>query len=112
MTPRSGVTRETPKILAMNLAAMVRNVAQLIAVRRCAGCRHDYPVCASAAVSAMKNRLVLLLLADPPDRQPLLKSLIQQRSSAVDAICPDRSFPHQNPGKLKPGFHPAYKRAA
>jgi len=100
------------KILAMNLAAMLRNVAQLLAARRFAHRRLTYQVRATSTLSAMKNTLVRLLLIDPIDRQRLLQALIRHLSSTVEAIRPDRSFPRNNPGKLKPGFHPAYKRAA
>jgi len=100
------------KILAMNLAAMVRNVAQLIAERLFAHRQFTYQVRGCSALSAMKNNLVRLLFADPIARQRLVETLIQQLSSAVDAVRPDRSFPRNKPGKLKPGFHPAYKRAA
>jgi hypothetical protein len=100
------------KILAMNLAAMVRNLAQLIASRRFAHRRRAYQVRGCSALSAMKNTLVRLLLGDPTDRRRLLDTLICHLSRAIDAVRPDRSAPRNNPGKLKPGFHPAYKRAA
>ena len=100
------------KILAMNLAAMVRNVAQLIATRRFAHRKFAYQVRGCSALSTMKNNLVRMLIADPIDRQCLLEALLRQLSSAVDAVRPNRSFPRNKPGKLKPGFHPAYKRAA
>ena len=100
------------KILAMNLAAMVRNVAQLIATRRFAHRKLAYQVRGCSALSAMKNNLVRMLIADPIDRQCLLEALLRQLSSAVDAVRHNRSFPRNKPGKLKPGFHPAYKRAA
>lgn len=100
------------KILAMNLAAMVRNVAQLIATRRFAHRKFAYRVRGCSALSAMKNHLVRLLLAGLIDRQRLLLALIRHLSSAVDAVRPNRSFARNKPGKLKPGFHPAYKRAA
>jgi len=67
---------------------------------------------ATSTLSAMKNTLVRLLIAGPIDRQRLLEALIRHLSSSVDAIRPSRSFPRNNPGKLKPGFHPAYKRTA
>ena len=100
------------KILSMNLAAMVRNVAQLVAERRFAHRRRPYRVRACSALSAMKNNLVRLLFADPEERRDLLELLTQALSTAVEAVRPDRSFPRRNPGKLKPGFHPAYKRTA
>lgn len=100
------------KILAMNLAAMVRNVAQLNAKQRFAHRKRTYQVKACSTLSAMKNNLVRLLVADPIDRQRLLEALIRKLSSAVEAVRPDRSFPRNNPDKLKPGFHPAYMRAA
>jgi hypothetical protein len=100
------------KILAMNLAAMVRNVAQLVADRRFAHCKHGYQVRACSTLSEMKNNLVRLLCGDPEQRRELLALLTQSLSDAVEAVRPDRSFPRRNPGKLKPGFHPAYKRTA
>jgi hypothetical protein len=100
------------KILAMNLAAMVRNVAQLLADRRFARRARHYQVRASSTLSAMKNNLVRLLFADPDERRELLALITRSLSSAVEAVRPDRSFPRRNPGKLKPGFHPAYKRTA
>lgn len=100
------------KILSMNLTAMVRNLAQLLAERRFAHRKRDYQVRACSALSAMKNNLVRLLFADPEERRGLLEDLSQSLSSAVEALRPDRNFPRTNPGKLKPGFHPAYKRTA
>lgn len=100
------------KILALNLAAMVRAVAQWLAARRFAARKRTYQVRACAALSAMKNNLVRFLIGSSHDRGGLLKRLIQQLSSSVDAVRPDRSFPRSNPGKLKPGFHMLYKRAA
>lgn len=100
------------KILAMNLAAMVRNLAQLLADRRFAHRARHYQVRACTALSAMKNNLVRLLFADPDERRELLALLARSLSSAVEAVRPDRSFPRRNPGTLKPGFHPAYKRTA
>ena len=100
------------KILAMNLTAMVRNVAQLLAKRRFAPRKYDHQVRACSALSAMKHNLVRLVFSDPKERRGLLEDLAQSLSSAVEAVRPDRSFPRNNPGKLKPGFHPAYKRTA
>jgi len=101
------------KILAMNLAAMVRNLAQLLAERRFAHRRFRYQVRACSTLSAMKDNLVrLLLIGDGDQQRRLLERLVLHLASAVDAVRPNRSFPRQNPGKLKPGFHPAYKRAA
>jgi hypothetical protein len=98
--------------MALNLAAMVRAVPQLLAARRFAARKRAYQVRACAALSAMKNNLVRFLIGSSRDRGGLLKRLIQQLSSSVDAVRPDRSFPRSNPGKLKPGFHMPYKRAA
>jgi len=100
------------KILAMNLAAMVRNVAQLIADRQCAQRELRYQVRPSSALSEMKNNLVRLLFGDPVQRRELLALLTQSLSDAVEAVRHDRSFPRRNPGKLKPGYHQAYKRTA
>jgi hypothetical protein len=100
------------KILAMNLTAMVRNVAQLLADRRFAHRKRRYQVRATSALSAMKHNLVRLLFADPNARHDLLALLARSLSDAVEAVRPDRSFPRRNPGKLKPGFHQAYKRTA
>ena len=100
------------KILALNLAAMVRAVAQLLAARRFAARKRAYQVRACAALSAMKNNLVRFLIGSSHDRGGLLKRLIQPLSSSVDAVRPDRSFPRYNPGKLKPAFHMLYKRTA
>jgi hypothetical protein len=101
------------KILAMNLAAMVRNVAQVLAERRFAHRKRRYQVRACSTLSAMKDNLVrLLLIGDGDQQRRLLERLVLHLASAVDAVRPNRSFPRQNPGKLKPSFHPAYKRAA
>jgi hypothetical protein len=67
---------------------------------------------ACSALSAMKDSLARLVSADPDERRELLELLTRSRSGAVEAVRPDRSFPRRNPGKLKPGFHPAYKRTA
>jgi hypothetical protein len=100
------------KILALNLAARVRAVAQSIAARRFAGRKQAYQVRGCSALSAMKDNLVRLLIGAHDDRLELLDRLISQLSMAVEAIRPGRSFPRCNPGKLKAGFHIAYRRAA
>jgi hypothetical protein len=100
------------KILTMNLAAMVRNVAQLIAARRFVHHKFTYQVRGCSALSTMKNNVVRRLFADPIDRQRLLQTLIRYLSNGVNAVRPDRSFPRNKPGKLKSGFHPAYLRTA
>jgi LmbE family N-acetylglucosaminyl deacetylase len=100
------------KIPAMNLTAMVRNLAQLLATRRFAHRKYDCQVRACSALSAIKHNLVSLLLADPKERRALLENLARSLSSAVETVRPDLSFPRVNPGKLKPGFHPAHKRTA
>jgi hypothetical protein len=56
------------KILAMNLAGMVRNLAQFVATRRFAQRSFAYPARGCNAPSVMKNNLVRLLIADPIDR--------------------------------------------
>lgn len=100
------------KILAVNLAAMLRHVAQLIAARRFSHRKRAYQVKGCSALSAMKNNLVRLLHSLPNDSRTLLTALARNLSLAVEALRPDRSFPRNNPGKLKPGYHEAYKRAA
>jgi len=100
------------KILAMNLSAMVRNVAQRLADRQFARRELRYRVRACSALSEMKHNIVRLLFGDPDQRRELLALLTQSLSDAVEAVRPDRSFPRQNPGKLKPGFHQSYKRTA
>lgn len=100
------------KILALNLTAMLRAVAQLIAARHFDSRKYAYQVVWCSALSAMKNNIVRLVTGLTHDRLDLLNRLIRQLCSAVDAIRPDRSFPRSNPGKLKPGFHKAYCRAA
>ncbi|WP_200376313.1 hypothetical protein [Thiocystis violacea] len=54
-------------------------------------------------------RLLIGTLYAPTTR---LTQAILGLSDAVDAVRPDRQFPRLNPGKLKPGFHPAYCRTA
>jgi hypothetical protein len=83
------------KILAMNLAAMVRNVAQLIATRRFAHRKFAHLLRGCGALLAMNNNLVRLLNAGPIDLESLLEALIPQLSSAADAVRPKRSFPPQ-----------------
>jgi hypothetical protein len=100
------------KILALNLTAMLRAVAQLIAARHFDSRKYAYQVVWCSALSAMKHNIVRLVTGLTHDRLDLLNRLIRQLCSAVDAIRPDRSFPRSNPGKLKPGFHKAYRRAA
>lgn len=100
------------KILALNLSSMVRCVAQLIATRRYAARRHAYQVRWTSTLSAMKHTLVRLMIATPQAPSRLLESIIRTLSGAVDAVRPDRQFPRLNPGKLKPGFHIPYRRAA
>lgn len=100
------------KVLAFNLTSMLRNVAQCLADRRYAQRKHRYQVRGCSSLSAMKNNLVRLIIADPPDRQHLLEALLRQLATAVDAVREGRSFPRDNPGRRKTGPHMAYKRAA
>ncbi len=69
----------------MNLAAMVRNVAQLLADRRFAHRARHSQVRASSTLSAMNNSLVRLLFANPDERRDLLalitQSAVQRRGS-------------------------------
>jgi hypothetical protein len=60
------------KIQAMNLAAMVRNVAQFVADRRFDHCKHRHQVRACSTLSEMKHNLVRLLCSDPAQRRELL----------------------------------------
>ena len=60
----------------------------------------------------MKNNPVRRLFAEPDERGDLLRLLSQSLSDAVEEVRPNRSFLRRNPGKLKPGFHQAYKRTA
>jgi hypothetical protein len=96
----------------MNLAAMVRNVAQMLAERRYAHRQFRYQGRACSTLSAMKDNLVRFLLGDCEQQRRLLKHLVLHLASAVGAVLPNRSFPRHDPSKLKPGFHPAYARAA
>jgi hypothetical protein len=100
------------KILALNLASMVRVVAQLVASRRYATRTHRYQVRWTSTLSAMKNTLVRRLIGTLQASKNLLTSVICKLSKAVEAVRPDRQFPRKNPGKLKVGFHAAYKRTA
>ncbi|MEA3643366.1 MAG: IS4 family transposase [Lamprobacter sp.] len=100
------------KILALNLASMVRVIAQLIASRGYAARKHRYQVRWTSTLSAMKNTLVRLLIGTLQAPTNILTALIGKLSKAVDAVRPDRQFPRKNPGKLKVGFHNAYRRTA
>jgi len=100
------------KMLTMNLAAMARNVAWLLAARHFAHRTLDCCARACRALSAMKRNLVRLLSADTDDCRAVLQILTPQLPLAVDARWPDRSFPSYTRCKVKPQFHPAYKRTA
>ena len=100
------------KILAYNLASMLRNVAQRIATRLYEHRQRAYRVRGSSSLSVLKNNLVRLIFASPIDRQQFLEALLRQLTKAVDAVREGRSFPRDNPGKKKVGFHTAYRRAA
>lgn len=100
------------KVLAYNLASMLRNVAQCLAERRYAERKCRYQVRGCSSLSAMKNNLVRLIVSGPAGRQRLLEALLRQLSEAVDAVREDRSFPRDNPGRRKTGPHMAYRRAA
>ena len=100
------------KVLALNLASMVRGLAQLIASRRHAARRYAYQVRWTSSLSAMKHTLVRLLIGTVHAPSTLLTQAILALSDAVEAVRPDRQFPRRNPGKLKPGFHMPYRRTA
>lgn len=100
------------KILALNLSSLLRFVAQLITTRRYQQRHYRYQVRWTSTLSAMKNTFVRLLIRGANAPITLLTTLVVKLSAAVEAVRPDRQFPRQNPGKLKPGFHPAYRRTA
>ncbi len=100
------------KILALNLAAMARLVADVAAKRHFQHRRYTQQVCWTEALSTMKNTLVRLLLHEEAAITDLWRRLIETLATAVDAVRPDRSHPRENPGRLKLGFHHAYKRTA
>jgi hypothetical protein len=85
---------------------------QLIASRRYAARTHRYQVRWTSTLSNMKNTLVRLLIGTRQASMIILTSVICKLSKAVDAVRPDRQFPRENPGKLKAGFHNAYRRTA
>ena len=100
------------KILAVNLAAMIRQVANYVARRHFAKRKHAMQVHWTAALSILKNTLVRLLLHETSALQELWTQLIRTLARCADIIRPDRSFARHQPGRLKLGFHPKYKRAA
>ena len=100
------------KILALNLTAMVRQVADVAAKRHFQHRRYTQQVCWTDALSTMKNTLVRLLLHEEATLNDLWRRLIETLATEVDAVRPDRSYPRENPGRLKLGFHHSYKRAA
>ena len=100
------------KILALNLAAMARLVADVAAKRHFQYRRYTQQVCWTDALSTMKNTLVRLLLHEETALTDLWRRLIETLAKAVDAVRPDRSHPRENPGRLKLGFHHGYKRTA
>ncbi|MBK1720631.1 hypothetical protein CKO27_24045, partial [Thiocystis violacea] len=100
------------KILALNLASMVRGLAPVIARRRHAARKRAYQVRWTSRLSTMKHTLVRRLIGTLYAPTTPLTQAIRGLSDAVDAVRPDRQFPRLNPGKLKPGFHPAYCRTA
>ena len=100
------------KILALNLTAMVRYVADIAARRYFEHRRHVYQTRWTNALSTMKNTLVRLLLQTAPNRDNLWRRVVELIARAADPIRPDRSFPRHRPGKLKTGFHMQYRRTA
>jgi len=100
------------KILALNLTAMARQVADVAAKRHFQHRRYTQQVCWTDALSTMKNTLVRLLLHEEATLNDLWRRLIETLATEVDAVRPDRSYPRENPGRLKPGFHHSYKRAS
>jgi hypothetical protein len=100
------------KILALNLVAMHRAMAQAVARRHFAHRRHEMQVRWTNALSALKNTLVCLLLHTGPAIENLWCRLITTLAKAVDGIRPDRIFPRHPPGQLKTGPHMRYKRTA
>jgi hypothetical protein len=95
------------------IATLTPSAEQLLAERRFAHRKSATRYAPAARSSAMKNNIVrLLLMGDGDQQRRLLERLVLHLASAVDAVRANRSFHRRNPGKLKPGFHPAYKRAA
>lgn len=98
------------KVLAMNLAAMLRAVAQQISERLYAARRGTYQVRPSTALANLSDQLFRLLLLGAVESLALLQRLVQSLSQAVEAVRPDRTFPRRNPKRRKAGFHMPYKR--
>lgn len=100
------------KILALNLAAMIRAVADQVAQRHFAHRRQSQQVRWTNTLSALKNQLVRLLLHSGPAVEELWYRLLGTLAGAVDGIRPDRQFPRDHPGRRKIGPHMRYKAIA
>lgn len=100
------------KILALNVAAMLRAVADAVAKRHFAHRRRRQQVRWTNTLTALKNALVRLLLHDGPAIEALWCRLIATLGGAVDGSRPDRQSPRDNPGKRKIGPHMRYKATA
>jgi hypothetical protein len=98
------------KVLAMNLAAMLRAVAQLVAKRLYKARRFDYKVRMASALSHLSDQLFHLLYASPSGCAELITRIIQRLSQTTEQVRPGRSFPRHNPGQRKAGYHIPYKR--
>ncbi|EIC23467.1 transposase family protein [Thiorhodovibrio frisius] len=98
------------KVLAMNLAAMLRAVAQLVAKRLYETRRFDYKVRMTSALSHLSDQLFDLLYASPSGCAELITRIIQRLSQTTEQVRPGRSFPRHTPGQRKAGYHIPYKR--
>jgi hypothetical protein len=96
------------KVLALNLAARVRAVADAVACRHFAHRRPSQQVRWTNTLSALKNPLVRLLLHRGPAVEDRWYRLIATLARAVDGIRPNRQFPRDNPGRRKIGPHMRY----
>lgn len=96
------------KLLVMNLAAMCAHRADAQAQQAISHRKFRYQINRSQTLSKAKHHLVCAVL----NIAARLPSLLSWIAVDVIAIQPGRSFERKNPGKKKPGFHPAYKRTA
>ena len=98
------------KIIALNLAAILEWVAQVLVERVYEDRKLSYQVNFANALSVLKNDLVRWISKGLPE--DMLLRLLTEIVASVEPIRPGRSYPRVQKKQNGRVFHPNYKRCA
>jgi len=99
------------RIVASNLTALMRLMAQKQLEKRTAKRKHAYQVNGAYALSQMKHRLVALIHRAQGNIMPLITQIVQAISRCCEAVRPNRKYPRKLKNIKNKLHFPAYKSA-